>query len=117
MTTIHVVIAEKQYSSSKVLAAFDTEEAANKLRETIEAVEPRWVIEVKPVELQRAPTEIRPASFVTSWHGAGPERPPYVETKTEKPYEPGGPTNGTITVRDGEPEVFIPSTSAAADKL
>lgn len=64
MTTIYVVTAEKEYSSPKVLAAFDTEEGASGLKKTIEEAEPRWVIEVHPVELTNAPAKGKPGGVI-----------------------------------------------------
>lgn len=85
MRTIYVIVAEKQYSSSKVLAAFDSEDAANKLKETIEAVEPRWTLEVQPIGLQTS--------------ALGGMLPPGFRV---------------THIGDGEPELFRPASNAEA---
>jgi hypothetical protein len=116
MTTIYVVTAEKQYSSPKVLAAFDTAEAAAKLVETIEAVEPRWTVAVHSLALQTAGAPVigtamvlepfKASSFVTTWNG--PPEEVDAQGRAARVYESGGPIPGSpgyiIGERsDGEP--------------
>lgn len=136
MTTIHVVIAEKEYStvgSAKVVAAFDQAELAERFVEAVNSVEPRYKLKVWPIELQKAGLQVigtanmAPPLPLAQFDVVESKEPPVNwQVAPEIRYEidaqgrsariHGGPVKGTITVRDGAPEVFIPSNSAAADK-
>ena len=137
MTTIHVVIAEKEYStvgSTKVVAAFDQAEMADRFVETVNSVEPRYKLKVWPIELQKAGLQVigtaklgplHPLSEfevveskepLVNWQVA-PEIRYEVDAQGRSARIHGGPVKGAMMVGDGEPEVFIPSNSAAADKL
>lgn len=101
MRTIYVILAEKQYISSKVLAAFDSEAAANKLKETIEAVEPRWTLAVQPIELQVAPSEPPVLRFDLStlkpdavWNGDRLDVDHALDGSNARIYGDGGPVKG-----------------------
>jgi hypothetical protein len=115
MRTIYVILAEKQYSSSKVLAAFDSEDAANKLKETIEAVEPRWTLAVQPIDLQVAPSQPNPIRFdlATSkpdvvWNGHPSTLDHALDGSSVRIYGDGGPVKGEPHAAD-PPEILIAS--------
>ena len=101
MTTIHIVLAEKQYSSSKVLAAFDDAEAAGKFVETVNAVEPRYVLSVQPIELQRAPPKPFTIRSGEPSMNVAFERAPDLHWVS-------GQFKGAPMVGDDPPELFIP---------
>lgn len=89
MRTIYVILAEKQYSSSKVIAAFDTQEGADNLKEVIEGVEPRFTLSVQRIELH--------SEGVNSYLS---------RVSVPKPNPPGGLISGTPLAAD-PPEAFI----------
>ena len=122
MTTIHVIVASKQYEAApKLIAAFGTPEAAAKMMDTLASVEPRLTLSVMPVELSDLPLHrisIKTAPAPEpggSWVTAPDIR--YAATLTEidaqgrsaRLFEQGGPVKGELMVGDDPTEVFIPS--------
>lgn len=123
MRTIYVFLAEKQYSSSKVIAAFDTQEGADKMKELIEAVEPRWTLSVQPIELHVAPPKPvmlktgpepigRPVGQPTAtWVGSKDDNAVGWDRRSARLYEDGGPLVGVLNAKPhaaDPPLAFIP---------
>lgn len=117
MSTIHIVLAEKQYSSSKVLAAFDDAVAASKFVETVNSAEPRYALSVQPIELQGRNLPV----IGTAKLAPLPQLPEFDVVYTDTVLTPlfpkaavldGGPVKGTPMIGDGAPEVTRPLSTA-----